>query len=383
MGSDESLVHATQNRAFDPFMYAPISSHRNEATYAFSYRPTHAHRKDVALLRVAYHGIWSMVFPKTIAPVSRLGQCHVYDPPTNCVFIAYGVDAGGRPMNDFWCLNIHTRTWRMISRALLPPRAYASACLIDGRRMFVFGGASGSDYRGDPHAIDLDSGSVTRIGVQGDGPPGCTSPMLVPSGGFIYVWGGFNGTAQSTLFRIPVGGGVWERIGDPRAAAAPVPCLHGSLWYVYEGGLSLFEPDSGHIHSVPCIGTEPASDLSRPALVSADEYLFLVGGEASSQFMHLFALDVRRYWSYAFHVRPDNDTLSTDDGSVSAIGLFMMPREHAAAVVYSQKTRELISIMGSRMHEPPPIFRIAIGEALGVIHLRSDMLEAYAATCRS
>jgi hypothetical protein len=207
--------------------------------------------------------------------------------------------------------------------------------------------------------------------------------MVATSGGFVFVWGGFNGTAQSSLFRLPVGGGQWERIGDPKAAAAPVPCLHGSLWYVYEGGLSLFEPETGNIHSVPCIGTEPAEDLARPALVSADEYVFLVGGETSSRFMHLFALDVRRHWWYAFHVRPDNNTLSTDDGSISAIGLFMMPREHAAAVVYSPKTRELISIMGSRMHEPPPIFKIAIGEALGVIHLRSDMLEVYTATYRS
>jgi hypothetical protein len=58
----------------------------------------------------------------------------------------------------------------------------------------------------------------------------------------------------------------------------------------------------------------------------------------------------------------------------------MMPREHGAVVVYARRTRELVSIMGSRMHEPPPIFRIAIGEALGVVHLRSDMLEVYAAT---
>jgi hypothetical protein len=120
--------------------------------------------------------------------------------------------------------------------------------------------------------------------------------------------------------------------------------------------------------------------LSRPALVAADEYVFLIGGEASSQFMHLFALDVKRLWWFAFHVRPDCDTLSTDDGSVSSVGLFMMPRDHGATVVYSKKTRELVSILGSRMHEPPPIFKIAIGEALGVVHLRSDMLELYAAT---
>jgi hypothetical protein len=114
--------------------------------------------------------------------------------------------------------------------------------------------------------------------------------------------------------------------------------------------------------------------------VAADEFVFLIGGEASSAHMHLFALDVRRLWWFAFHVRPDCDTLSTEDGTVSSVGLFMMPREYGAAVVYRKKTRELVSAMGSRMHEPPPIFRIGIGEALGVIHLRSDMLEAYAAT---
>jgi hypothetical protein len=47
-----------------------------------------------------------------------------------------------------------------------------------------------------------------------------------------------------------------------------------------------------------------------------------------------------------------------------------------------EESRELVSVMGSRMKEPPPIFRIGIGEALGVIHLRSDMLEAYAQTSK-
>jgi hypothetical protein len=114
--------------------------------------------------------------------------------------------------------------------------------------------------------------------------------------------------------------------------------------------------------------------------VPADELLFLVGGEASFGYMHLFALDVKRQWWFAFHVRPDNVTVSCDDGTVNKIGLFMLPREHSASVVYSPRERELISVMGSRMNEPPPIFRISIGEALAVVHLRSDMLEAFLAT---
>jgi hypothetical protein len=259
-----------------------------------------------------------------------------------------------------WCLNLRTGAWKNVSRGLLSPRAYPSA-VLDGHRMLVFGGAQGTTFSGDLHSIDLESGAVTRIAAFGDAPSPRTSPMLVVHADQLFLWGGFDGTAQSGIFKVGVNGGEWSHLPGVQAGApSPVVVRHFDQIFVYNGlagaGLSAFEPEQCGFRPLACIGAEPSSELSRPALVSADEYIFLVGGEASSQFMHLFALDVKRLWWFAFHVRPDCDTLSAEDGAVSSVGLFMMPRDHGATVVYSRRTRELVSVLGSRMHEPPPIF---------------------------
>ncbi|OHS94123.1 Kelch motif family protein [Tritrichomonas foetus] len=180
----------------------------------------------------------------------------------------------------------------------------------------------------------------------------------------------------------------WKRFDSVNTGlAAPTHCHfvgNGSLkgvdkYFVFGGvngsPITQFIPEKGEFNPFPCIGTIPSTDLTRSTLLPADEYMFLIGGEASIAYMHIFALDVKRKWWFAFHVRPDNNSLSIADGTVNKVGLFMLPREHSAAVVYSPTMRSIFSVMGSRMMEPPPIFKIEIGEALASLHQRSDMLD--------
>jgi hypothetical protein len=91
----------------------------------------------------------------------------------------------------------------------------------------------------------------------------------------------------------------------------------------------VFNPTDGRVAPLPCIGTEPASDLSHAALVSADDYIFLLGGETQFRHIHLYALDVERQWWFAFHARPDGETLQATDGLVNRQGLLMLPSEHS------------------------------------------------------
>ena len=379
-----------RERAFDTFMYAPVTSHRTEADYTSRFAPANSPRmvqrtKETApLLNTAYRGVWSMSMPSTLGPAARTGQCTVYDKQKDALVIAYGVDASGRHLNDAWSLDLHTLAWRPLARSLLEPRAYPSAVLVD-RFMIVFGGARDNVFFADLHAINLDTGDVVRIPTGGDEPCPRTSPMLFERGGRLFVWGGYDGTAQTGVYVIDVKGGEWKLLSHTHAGLpAPACCIHDDVCYVFGGvegtPMSVFQPELGTFRSMPCVGTEPPVALSRCSLVPADEFIFLIGGEASFDYMHLFALEVKRNWWFAFHVRPDNDTLSTSDGIVNKIGLFMLPREHSASVVYSPKERELVGVLGSRMREPPPIFRVHIGEALAVIHLRSDMLEVLLAT---
>jgi len=93
--------------------------------------------------------------------------------------------------------------------------------------------------------------------------------------------------------------------------------------------------------------------------------------------MHVLALDVRRKWWFAFYVRPDNVSLTVADGGVNKSGQFMLPREHSASIVYSPRERQFVSVMGSDAADPPRVFTIAVGEALGALHLTNDIPDLF------
>ena len=170
-----------------------------------------------------------------------------------------------------------------------------------------------------------------------------------------------------------------ERAHTGRPAAAF--CEHKGRYFVFGStkghALLEFHPSTGEFEPLDCKGTVPSAELTRASLVSADEYLFLIGGEAESQFMHIYALEVKRMWWFAFHVRPDLKSISLADGNVSKNGLFMLPREHSASVWYSPGRKELVSLLGSRLMNPAPAFRLSIGDALASLHMRSDMFEVF------
>ena len=140
-------------------------------------------------------------------------------------------------------------------------------------------------------------------------------------------------------------------------------------------GLSEFDPETQSFQPIVCNGAEPPHEIEHSAMCGADEYLFLVGGQSDILNMHIFALDLNRNWWFAFHIRPDMETLSLDDGIINKNGLFMIPREHSATLVYCKENRTLFSLLGSRFGSPPPVFKISIGSALGSLHMRSDMFE--------
>jgi hypothetical protein len=81
-------------------------------------------------------------------------------------------------------------------------------------------------------------------------------------------------------------------------------------------------------------------------------------------------------WWFVFHVMPDGDSVSIADGSISEMGLFMLPRLHSFGMCYVQERREIMAFLGSPERDPPPLFVVSVGEALSVIHLREDMIAA-------
>ena len=79
-------------------------------------------------------------------------------------------------------------------------------------------------------------------------------------------------------------------------------------------------------------------------------------------------------WWFVFPITPDNDTTTTQDGFIDEIGLFEIPRISSAACAYNEHEREIVVTLGSQFYNPPPVYVLDIGHALGVLHLRDDML---------
>ncbi|OHT14922.1 Kelch motif family protein [Tritrichomonas foetus] len=372
----------------DSFSYAPVTTYRTEATYSARFQGDNFNTgganltdQPVSLLNTAYYGKWSMELSHGISPVPRIGQCCVHDPVTDSLVIAYGLDSDGNFLDDCWALHLATLQWRRIREHCLSPREYPSAVLL-GRKMVVFGGACGSTFFSDLHFIDLDTGEINIVSSHGRQPVPRTSPAMFSFNDHIYLWAGFDGRAHGGIYRISPNNQHWHRFDVSHTGVpAPAYCVHKGVCYVFGGvtgtPISTFDPQTGQFTPVTCTGTEPTHELTHASLVSADEYIFLIGGESTVKFMHIYALDVKRKWWFAFHVRPDNQSLSLADGIINKVGLFMLPREHSCSVAYSSRERALVSVMGSRMVNPAPVFRISLGLPLAALHLRNDMLDLF------
>lgn len=392
MGNNQGAAVAHQARQsygkmYDSFSYAPVTTHRTEATYSARFQGENslnpnAIGQPAPLLKTAYYGKWRMRLLEDLGPEARIGQCNVFDPVNDTLIIAYGHGRDSGYLNDAWVLHLKPMRWSLLQKSLLSPRSYPSSVLV-GRKMFIFGGAYENQFFDDLHYIDLDTGNVVIVEIQGNTKP-CprTCPAFFHYDNYLFLWGGFDGRAHGGVYRFDLSRNSWFRYEKSYTGlAAPAYCCHDGKYYVFGGvkgtPLSVFDPKTGDFQPFPCVGTEPHMSLTHASLISVDEYMFLVGGEDSTAFMHIFALDVKRSWWFAFHVRPDNETLTLADGIVNKVGLFMLPREHSSSVIYSTKERELVSVMGSKMSDQAPVFSVTLGESLSCIHLRNDMLELY------
>lgn len=342
------------------------------------------------LLKTMYHGVWSMLYPNSVAPATRVGQCHVFDESNNKIIIAYGCGSDGKCLNDAWVLDLNSLSWKCISRNIRSPRQYASSVLID-KRMYIFGGKCESRFFADLHYIDIETGKVVEVNTEGEIPAPRTSPIFFTNStkNKLFLWSGYTyddlsdgDTEHVNYLDLTADTLMWKQYGEifPARSSASY-CYHNNNHYIFgstnAGGLLTFSEQTGEFKIINCTGSEPQPDLNHTSMVSTDEYIFLIGGEATFNYMHIFALDVKRKWWFAFHVRPDGKSFVNSDGIVNKLGLFMMPREFGASIIYDKKRREIVSVLGSRLMDPPPIFKLCIGEALGSIHMRSDMYEMF------
>lgn len=327
---------------------------------------------------------WSVHYPTGPSPVSRCGQCQIYDEQTDSLVIAYGVNPAGQFLNDMWILDLKTLVWRLIPAKLHQPRTNAKAIKYN-REMLIFGGSCGRTYFSDLHSVNLDTGAVTNFDSSPVSPR--ENVLLFVSENSLFVWSGFCDQVSIEIDEFNFDSRKWtvkdlERESGRRAASF-VADPHGGIDYIF-GSVPKGHPVTRFIEEkqtfevMKCSGTAPPPNLTNSMVTVADNFLFVFGGEITdSSYSYLYALDLQRYFWFPFYVLPDNTTTVFEDGEISKNGIFKLPRQHSGAFAYSIARRSLISTMGSLFLEPSPISIIYIGNALAILNHRSDMLDMY------
>jgi hypothetical protein len=338
------------------------------------------HRGTV--LDTGFAAIWSVITSATTSPASRTGHFTVYDDPHHLVYIGYGLTADNTPLSDLWRLDTLTLRWTNIplQGEVLSARSGTRGSLI-GSHLVLFGGYAEPAYFSDLHTIDIETGDVKIVQTSGEPPTARSTPIVAVYSGRLYVWGGFNGDWPTELSVLTFEDMTWQKYPQDVTGRTAVPwVIHDNFLYSFGGsksaGMLVLNLDSYSISIRPTTGAEPPSAVMGAGMVQFGRYVFFFGGRASSATTLIHACDLTTLWWFVFHVMPDGETVSVADGSVSELGLFMLPRIHAFSMCCVRETRQILAFLGAPEKDPPPVFSVAIGEAMSIVNLRDDMVEA-------
>ena len=394
MGPEPSIP---QYHTFANDNYLPIAEATNfqdEYVPTPSTRSTLVHNKK--LLRSAFYGIWSVYNPTQQCPCPRKGHFTVHDQLLHRVYIGYGLDSNGDTLLDLWCLDTDTYEWTPIPLSVdlnqISPRVGANAVLSrpsqdDPENVFliIFGGYSSPNYFADLHSIRVKTGEVRLIETTGPQPEPRSTPITALYNNKYFVWGGYNGRMISELFVLDIMTRQWQCIPQDIIGRTAIPsAIIGNIMYSFgsskQNGLIEINLDKDTVTLEKAIGSEPPTNVMDAGMCCVENLLFFFGGKSSAPHTLLYACDTRKNWWFVFHIQPDGSSVSQTDGKVTKDGLFMLPRIHGFSLFYNEPKRELVATLGDPMIDPPHLFIISIGDALGVIHLRDDMLEMFSNT---
>ena len=336
------------------------------------------------IVKTAFTGMWSVVPPASEScPAPRMCHFSCLWEAANCAVIGCGVGKTRDYLNDVWVLNLGTAEWRELRLigCSISPRAGCRATVV-GDVLYVFGGGMKLDMYNDLYAINLGSGECVAVETSGSRPSPRTEAVFGAFGKRLFVWGGYDGGWPSELHVLDLETRVWEArrqeiTGRTGLAFAAV----GNRLFCYggtkAGGLLAVNMETGVVEQLQTTGPEPPASSTNGGLVHFDNYLMYIGGRGQNEWTLVYGLDIEKMRWFIFHVFPDQASVSAHDGMINDLGLFMVPRCHSFGSVYNRAKREVVVFLGSPMQDPPVLFVVIVGDALGFLHLRRDML----ATC--
>ncbi|EAY18553.1 Kelch motif family protein [Trichomonas vaginalis G3] len=334
------------------------------------------------IVRTAFTAIWSQIQPNgPLTPHSRVGQFYSTCTELGIAITGLGITDDNTYLNDIWALNQQTLTWTnlQITGDQISPRANARATCL-GHILYIFGGACEPVFYNDLFSIDLTTGQCTLIQTTGDIPSPRSAPIVGGLDGKIYVWGGYDSLWPSDLHVLDLSTNVWKAYPQEIQGRTGVGyTLVGDKIYCFgsakTGGLLQIDLTELKVSLVQTTGAEPPSSLANSSMIFFDHYLIVIGGKFHVDWTLIYACDITRFWWFVLHVLPDGETVSQTDGCVSDLGLFMLPRAHSMGASWCPTRREIVTFLGFPTKDPPPLYILSVGEAMGVLNMRSDMLE--------
>lgn len=364
-----------------PMQYARLNQSESNDPLGLSTISTNDLPKKI--IHTAFNGIWSVVAPERISPQSRSGHFTVVDEENQIAYIGYGTSSNGEPLCDFWAFDLSAYTWRNIKLVgnSASPRNGARAVLFNNK-IYIFGGFFSGVYTNELQSIDIQTGTVTVLETKGDVPERRSVAIMGLYNGKIFVWGGYNGQWLNSIHILDINTMVWSTIPTNEKGRSGVPSVVVDYNLISYGGshtdglftINMADPK---IKIVPTTGFAPQSEVMNAGMVRANNLVFYFGGkDKNSNYTILYALDYDKKWWFIFHVKPDGESVTMLDGNVSDNGIFMLPRIHSFGVAYSKVHRTIVAFLGLPYSDPPNLFLISIGEALGFINLRNDMSDA-------
>lgn len=333
------------------------------------------------LVRTAFNAIWSIKPSASIPPPSRTGHWTVYLEDRDIAVVGYGMGNGNATLNDVWALQCNKRQWSHLNvdPSSVSPRTGSTAICYQNT-VFIFGGFADQHYLSDFHAISLQSLTVSRPAGPYTGPAGRSGHVMASKNGKIMIWGGYNGDWLNDMWIYDIATCTWREIEcSVQGRTSATYCNHGDYCYIFGAskvdGLLRFNWTTETIEVLPACGSVPGNEISSASLVAFDQYLLLQGGKwGKKQYGYLYGYDTRRQRWFVFHVHPDESTTTKTDGYIDDMGYFMVPRTSCVSSVFRKQDRSVTMFLGTPFVEPPMLSIAYVGDALGFLHLQTDML---------
>lgn len=136
--------------------------------------------------------------------------------------------------HDMHSYDFTTRKWTPITEE--GSRRTEHTTVVEGDRMYVFGGYSGTGYENSVIVYDFSAKNWYTMEAKGDIPAARSAHTAVVIGKSMYVYGGWNGShCMNDLYELDLVSQTWSRV-EYTGEAPCTRCSHGAT--VYEDGAS-------------------------------------------------------------------------------------------------------------------------------------------------